>query len=157
MLDGTTVTVTDSGEAAGLAPLFFVSPKQINYEIPEGAALGPATVTIKNQNGTTQTADIEIGDVSPGLFELNSSGLVAAWVLPIISEVQQSLLPVYQIGASNSVIALPLDLGPSTEEVYLEMYGTGFRSATSVRVTIGGLGVPVIYFGPRRDSPARTR
>ncbi len=147
-LDGTTVTVTDSTGTARLAPLFFVSPTQINYEIPEGTALGPATVTIKNQSGTTQTADIQIGDISPGLFELNSPGLVAAWVLPIISGIQQSLLPVYQVGATNSVIALPVDLGPSTEEVYLEMYGTGFRSASSISVTVGGLSVPVIYFGP---------
>jgi uncharacterized protein (TIGR03437 family) len=146
-LDGTTVTVTDSTGAARLAPLFYVSPTQINYEIPEGTAAGPATVTIENSNGTSQTAKIQIGNTSPGLFELNSSGLVAAWVLPVISGTAQNLVPVYQLNASKNVIALPVNLGPSTEQVYLEMYGTGVRNATSVTATVGGLSVPVLFFG----------
>jgi uncharacterized protein (TIGR03437 family) len=146
-LDGTTVTVTDSTGVARAAPLFYVSPTQVNYEIPEGTAPGPATVTIKNQNGTTQTAQIQIGNTSPGLFALNSSGLVAAWVLPVVSGIQQNLVPVYQLSASKSVIALPVDLGPSTEQVYLEMYGTGIRNATGVTATVGGLSVPVLFFG----------
>jgi uncharacterized protein (TIGR03437 family) len=108
---------------------------------------GPATVTIKNQSGVTQTATIQIGNTSLGLFELNSSGLVAAWVLPVISGTAQNLVPVYQLSASNRVIALPVDLGPSTEQIHLEMYGTGIRNATSVTATVGALNVPVLFFG----------
>jgi uncharacterized protein (TIGR03437 family) len=78
------------------------------------------------------------------LFAFNGSGLVAAWVLPVISGTQQPLQPVYQM-ASGSVIPLPINLGPSTQQVYLEMYGTGIRNANSVTVTVGGLGVPVLY------------
>ncbi len=37
-LDGTTVTMTDSAQAARVAPLFFVSPTQINYEIERDVA-----------------------------------------------------------------------------------------------------------------------
>jgi uncharacterized protein (TIGR03437 family) len=57
--------------------------------------------------------------------------------------VQQTLLPVYQNVAGNTV-PLPLNLGPSTEQVYLEMYGTGFRNAKSFTATVGGLSVPVL-------------
>jgi uncharacterized protein (TIGR03437 family) len=78
------------------------------------------------------------------LFALNGSGLIAAWVLPVISGTQQPLQPVYQI-ASGSVIPLPINLGPSTQQVYLEMYGTGIRNANGVTATVGGLGVPVLY------------
>jgi uncharacterized protein (TIGR03437 family) len=145
-LDGNTVTVTDSAGVARQASLFYVSPSQINFEIPAGTATGTATVTFQNQNGTTQSATISIGSVSPGIFELNGSGLVAALVLPVISGTQQPLQPVYRI-ASGSVIPLPIDLGPSTEQVYLEMYGTGIRNAKSVTVTVGGLSVPVLYAG----------
>jgi uncharacterized protein (TIGR03437 family) len=145
-LDGNTVTVTDSAAAAHQAPLFYVSPSQINFEIPAGTATGAATVTFQNQNGTTQSAPISIGTVSPGIFELNGAGLVAAWVLPVISGVQQPLQPVYQI-SSGSVVPLPINLGPSTEQVYLEMYGTGIRSAKSVTVTMGTLSVPLLYAG----------
>src|ERR1039458_1838050 len=145
-LDGNTVTVTDSAGVARQASLFYVSPSQINFEIQAGTATGTATVTFQNQNGTTQSATISIGSVSPGIFELNGSGLVAALVLPVISGTQQPLQPVYRI-ASGSVIPLPIDLGPSTEQVYLEMYGTGIRNAKSVTVTVGGLSVPVLYAG----------
>jgi uncharacterized protein (TIGR03437 family) len=42
---------------------------------------------------------------------------------------------------------LPISLGPSTEQIYLEMYGTGIRNAKNVTVTVGGLSVPVLYSG----------
>ena len=145
-LDGNTVTVTDSAAAARQAPLFYVSPSQTNFEIPAGTATGTATVMFQNQNGTTQSATISIGSVSPGIFELNGSWLVAAWVLPVISGVQKPLQPVYQVVAGN-VVALPISLGPSTEQVYLEMYGTGIRNAKSVTATVGGLSVPVTFSG----------
>ena len=142
-LDGNTVTVTDSDSVARPAPLYFVSPSQINFEIPADTAAGTATVTIQNQNGTIQSAVIQIGSVSPGIFELNGSGLVAAWVLPVVSGAQQPLQPVYLL-VSGNVVALPVSLGPSTEQVYLEIYGTGFRNAKNFTATVGGLSVPVL-------------
>ena len=146
-LDGTTVTVKDSAGTSRLAFLFYVSPVQINFEIPEGTALGTATVSIKSANGTTQNANIIIANLSPGLFQLNASGLVAAWVLPVVSGVQQNLQPVYQSDVSMNIIALPIDLGSSTEQAYLELYGTGIRNAKNVTVTVGGLSVPVLFVG----------
>jgi len=145
-LDGTTVTVTDSAGAARLASLFYVSPLQVNFEIPAGTAVGTASVSIQSQSGTAQTATIQIGNVSPGLFELNGAGLVAAWVLPVISGAQQPLQPVYQI-ASGAVVPLPINLGLSTNQVYLEMYGTGIRNASNVTATVGSFSVPVLYAG----------
>ena len=145
-LDGNTVTVADSDGVARPAPLYFVSPSQINFEIPAGTATGTATVTIRNQNGIIQTAVIQIGSVSPGIFALNGSGLVAAWVLPVISGTPQPLQPVWQV-VGGSVAALPLSLGGSTEQIYLEMYGTGIRNAKVVTVTVGGLSVPMLYAG----------
>jgi uncharacterized protein (TIGR03437 family) len=142
-LDGNSVTVTDSAGVTRTAPLYYVAPGQINFEIPAGTAAGTATVTIQNQNGTAQSTTITIGSVSPGIFPLNGSGLVAAWVLPVVSGAQQALQPVYQL-ASGNVIALPVSLGPSTEQVYLEIYGTGFRNAKSFTATVGGLSVPVL-------------
>jgi uncharacterized protein (TIGR03437 family) len=149
-LDGTTVTVTDNAGVARIAPLFYVSPLQINFEIPEGTAMGTASVSIQSQGGTAQTVTIQIGNVSPGLFELDSSGLVAAWVLPVNSGIQQPLQPVYQI-ASEAVVPLPINLGPSTDQIYLEMYGTGIRNANNVTASVGGLSVPVLYAGPAPD------
>ena len=112
-----------------------MSPPQINFEIPAGTALGIAAVSV-GAPGVVQSATIQVANVSPGLFALNGSGLVAAWVLPVVSGTQQPLQPVYQI-VSGSVVPLPISLGPATEQVYLEMYGTGIRNASSV-YRVGG-------------------
>jgi uncharacterized protein (TIGR03437 family) len=101
-------------------------------------------VTITNKNGTTQTVTIQIGSVSPGLFELNSAGLVAAWVLPIVSGAQQNLQPVYQI-SNSQVVGAPLNVSAANTALYLEMYGTGIRDAKNVTVTVGGVNVPILY------------
>jgi len=145
-LDGNTVTVTDSAGVARPAYLFYVSPLQINFEIPAGTATGTATVTFQNPNGTIQSTTIQVGSLSPGLFQQNSSGLAAALFLPVISGAQQAWQPVYQVVA-GSVVPFPISLGPSTEQVFLEMYGTGIRDAKGVTVTVGGLSVPVTYYG----------
>ena len=146
-LDGTTVTVTDSLGVTRPADLFYVSSTQVNYEIPDGTAPGPATVTITNKNGTVQTATIQVGTVSPGIFELNTSGLVAAWVLPVVNGAQQALQPVYQLNSSNAVVPLPIHVSAANSQFYLEMYGTGIRNAKTVTVTVGGVSVPVLFSG----------
>jgi hypothetical protein len=94
----------NSDRCAGVARaalLFYVSPTQINWEIPDGAAPGTATVTIANVSGTSQSGSIQIGAVSPGLFELNASGLAAAWVLPVISGAAQNPQAVYQLNSTG--------------------------------------------------------
>ncbi|MGD0364355.1 MAG: IPT/TIG domain-containing protein [Bryobacteraceae bacterium] len=146
-LDGTTVTLTDSQGTARVALLFYVSPAQINWEIPDGTASGVATVTIANTNGTKQTGTLQIGAVSPGLFELNNSGLAAAWVLPVVSGAAQNLQSVYTLNPAGALVSQPIALGPSTEQVYLELYGTGIRHAKHVIASVGGASVPVLYAG----------
>jgi len=148
-LSGTSIAVMDSTGVTRPASLYYVSPGQINYEIPADTATGSATVTITPQSGVTQTETIQIGNLSPGVFALNSSGLVAVWVLPVDSGVQQPLLPVYQLSGSN-IVPLPVDLA-SSSQVYLEVYGTGLRDAQAVTATVGGFAVPVLFFGAAPD------
>jgi hypothetical protein len=54
-LAGTTVSVKDSAGVERFAPLFFVSPDQINYLIPEGTLPGTATVTVTSGDGKVST------------------------------------------------------------------------------------------------------
>ena len=51
---------------------------------------------------------------------------------------------------TNQFVGVPIDLGYDTDQVYLTLYGTGFRfrpSLDSVSVTIGGVPAPVTYAG----------
>jgi hypothetical protein len=61
---------TKPGALHGAAPLFFVSPGQINFQIPPGAATGTATVSFSS--GATR--QLEITSSAPALFAANADG-----------------------------------------------------------------------------------
>jgi uncharacterized protein (TIGR03437 family) len=68
------VRVKDSLGIGRLASLFFVSPGQINYQIPIGTVDGPATATIRAGNGGLSIATLQIGRTTPGVFTATSDG-----------------------------------------------------------------------------------
>jgi uncharacterized protein (TIGR03437 family) len=142
----TTVTVIDAAGVARPATVFYVSAGQVNYEIPAGTAPGVAKVVIKAGDGLVRSAPLGIAAVAPALFTLNAGGLVAAYALRV-SGGSQAYENVYQVDASNNVVARPIDLGPAGDQVYLLLYGTGLRGAGDVAVTIGGESVPVFFAG----------
>ena len=73
-LGGTTVKIKDSAGIERLAPLFFVSPVQVNYLIPKGTTPGMATVTVTNLNNVAVTEWTQVLNLAPGLFTANSDG-----------------------------------------------------------------------------------
>lgn len=56
-----------------LLPLFFVSPSQINAQVPYDAAIGNATVTVTNQAGTSTSESLTIGPAAVGIFQYGGS------------------------------------------------------------------------------------
>jgi uncharacterized protein (TIGR03437 family) len=156
-LAGTTVKIKDRAGAERLAPLFFVSPVQVNYQIPPGTAAGAATVTISSGDGTVSTGVALIKAVAPSLFTASADGsdVAAALALRVKADGSQSYEPVAQFDAAqNKFIAPPLDLGPEGEQVYLILFGTGIRqrsSLSAVIATIGGEYAEVSYAGAQGD------
>ncbi len=152
-LGGTQVTVTDSAGTNRNAPLFFVSPTQVNYLVPAGTASGSATVTITNWNGVVSRGAVQINPVAPGLFTANSSGrgVPAAVVERIRANGSRSTEPVSQFDAAqNQFVPLPIDLGAADDQVFLVPFGTGFRfrsSLAAVTATIGGTAAEVSFAG----------
>lgn len=150
-LAGTTVNIKDSLGIERSAPLFFVSPNQVNYQIPAGAAPGLATVSISNDRGDLVTGSIQIESTVPGLFSANSSGqgLAAAFALRVKPNGDQQYEPVAAYdNALGAFVARPIDLG--SDVVYLVLYGTGLRhrsSLSAVSAKIGGSASQVIYAG----------
>src|SRR5262249_17374121 len=59
-LAGTSVNIKDSAGVEQLATLFYISPAQINCQIPPGTAAGAATVTVTSGNGNIATGTIQI-------------------------------------------------------------------------------------------------
>jgi uncharacterized protein (TIGR03437 family) len=66
-LGGTSVSVRDASGVERAAPLFYVSPNQVNYQIPAGTIPGLAIVTLR-YGGTVASAATQIDRVAPGLF-----------------------------------------------------------------------------------------
>ncbi len=157
ILAGTTVKVRDGAGTERLSPLFFVSPTQINYQIPAGTATGSATITITSGDGAVSTGSAQIFTVAPGLFSANASGqgIAAAVVLRVKANGSQSYEPVAQFDATqNKLIASPIDLGPEGEQVFLLLFGTGLRfrsSFSAVNVKVGGTDAPVTFAGAQGD------
>jgi hypothetical protein len=76
-LAGTAVRMRDSAGIEREAPLFFVSPTQINYLMPAGTASGAATITVISGDGATSTASVQIEAVAPVCSRQTPAG--AAW------------------------------------------------------------------------------
>jgi uncharacterized protein (TIGR03437 family) len=158
---GTTVKVKDSANVERLSPLFFVAPAQINHQIPPATAAGVATVTVTSGDGTVSTGMVNIATIAPGLFTANASGqgLAAAIALRVRADGSLSYEPVARFDpAQNQIVAVPIDLGPdlgtATDQVFLLLFGTGWRSRTSlsgVSLTVGGLNSEVGYAGVQGD------
>lgn len=150
-LGGVTVTVKDVLGIERLAPLFFVSLTQINYQLPAGVAQGEGSLTIKQNGNVVASGLLQIAPVAPGLFTADASGrgLPAALVLRVKADGSQSYEPIAQFNTvTNRFETIPLDLGAATDQVFLIAFGTGFRKAdATVTATIGGVKADVFYAG----------
>ena len=156
-LAGARVNLRDSLGNERPAPLFFVSPSQINYQIPPGTVAGPATITVVNSNGVVSTGGISISSVAPGLFTASADGqgVATAVALRIKNDGSQIYEPVAFFDQSqNKFVALPIDLGPdmgsASDQVFLILFGTGFRNRSALSTVIaqiGGENAEVLYAG----------
>lgn len=154
-LVGTTVKVTDSAGTERPAPLFFVSPGQVNYLIPSETKPGMATVTVTKDNAVVSTGRVQIEAVAPGLFAANANGrgVAAALAVRVRADGSQTPEPVFRFDpAQGRNVSVPIDLGPETDQVVLVLFGTGIRSRSAlsaVSARIGGEAADVQYAGPQ--------
>ena len=155
-LAGTTVRITDATGRESFAPLFFVSPSQVNYQVPLGIEPGLATVKVVNSLGNTAIEQTQLLTIAPGLFTANANGqgVPAAAVLRIKADGSQAYEPAARFDpAQNKFVPAEIDLGPPTDQVFLIVFGTGLRQAdiSMVDVRIADVLAEVSYIGPQPD------
>ncbi|HWQ35967.1 MAG TPA: pre-peptidase C-terminal domain-containing protein [Blastocatellia bacterium] len=150
------VTVTVNGNPAGL---FFVSPNQVNYQIPAGTAAGTANVVVTTSSGVVSRGTITVSGVAPSLFTANSDGqgAPAALVLRVRSNGQQIYEPVAKFDSATNKFVPATITRAAGDQLFLVLFGTGLRNAPnadnnsdngvaeSVQVTFGGTSAPVLY------------
>jgi uncharacterized protein (TIGR03437 family) len=152
-LGGTSVTVTDSTGAARQALLYgvFASVGQVNFEIPSGTATGAATLAVIPHSGVSQTLLIQIANVAPGIFSVNQNGqgTFAGQIVIVHADgsqtIEESATPPTNSGGTYT--PTPISFAVPTDQVFLQLYGTGLRHAGTVTATINGATVPVQYAG----------
>lgn len=88
---------------------------------------------------------------------IDGRGVAAAYIQRVAGSGSQSLEPVQQCtGGAGTCSTLGVDLGPSSDQVYLVLSGTGIRgrrSLTDVLVTVGGQSAEVLFAGPQFQYP----
>lgn len=154
-LAATSVKIRDSGGVEHTAPLFYVSPTQINFLVPALVTLGNATVTITDAaNSRITLGTMVISAVAPGLFAADASGqgLAAALVQRVKADGTQSYEPAVVRDGTGQLVPVPIDLGPEGEQVFLLLYSSGFRQRSAlekVRAVCENAILPVEYAGPQ--------
>lgn len=146
-LAGIAATITDAAGVTQPLSLTYAGTSQVNFLVPSNAATGTARVTIGAVSGT-----VAVGGTSPGLFELSSDGTAAALAVRVPNgQTSQTAVPTFDCsgGTCNSV---PIAID-NQSTVYVSLYATGIRGATSVTCTVGGVPVPVVYAGPQSLYP----
>lgn len=134
-LAGTTVKVKDSAGVERSAPLLFVSPTQVNYQIPPGTASGLVTITITSNGEAIAKGSVIVRQLAPSLFAANADGkgVAAGVVLRVKSDGSSQYEPVAQYDEEKrAFVTRPIDLGPETDRVFLVLFGTGWRHRSSL-------------------------
>ncbi len=134
------VLIRDSSGVEKAAKLFFVSPTQINYIVPNGLVNGWAQVRLVDQsNNLVKIGLAEIRKTLPGIFTANAdgNGVPAGLVVRVRPGNVQSYEPITQYDEQQRrYVPLALDLGPEDEFLVLALFGTGWRQADTSAVNV---------------------
>lgn len=150
---GTSIKVKDKNNIERPAPLFFVSPNQINFQVPPDTAVGKAIVTVTNAQSNSVSATVLIEKTAPGIFTANSSGqeAPAAVLLRVKPDGAQLFESVVQFDQQkNKFVPLPIDFGAESDLLFLLLFGSGWRGRSAmdkVIARIGDTNIPVQYAG----------
>jgi uncharacterized protein (TIGR03437 family) len=139
-LGGTTVRITDSAGVTRNAPLFFVSPQQINFQIPADTAPGPAVIYVTGADGRVSTGAIQILGAAPAIFTFSQDGKGAAVALDAFTFTLPPFNATRSNGQPNIIAFFGSGLGADATDV-------DGNVAATVQATIDGAPVVVQYAG----------
>lgn len=137
-LAGTTVRIRDSAGVERDAPLFFVSAGQVNYQIPDGTAAGPAAVTVTSGDGRISSAVIQVRAAAPAIFTANASGSGAAAAVDAFTGAAAPFNATRAGGEPNIISVFGTGLGADATDIDANVNATA---------TIDGNPTTILYAG----------
>ncbi len=156
-LAGTSIKIKDEAGVERDAPLFFVSPNQINFQVPPGVSaqstFPTASIKIMRNGAVVKEGNLSITDFQPAFFTADASGkgLPAAVLYRLKANGTDSYEPISRFDpVQNKLVAVPIEFGDESEQDFLVLFGTGGKTSLgSYQVTIGGTPAEVTYVGPQ--------
>jgi uncharacterized protein (TIGR03437 family) len=150
-LEGVSVEVTEPGKTAVRTPLYFVSPGQINLQMPFGITASSVEVRVRTAAGTSDPARVAIVPRAPRLFTRTLDGRGEAIALHVNYRVVGEGDPVEHGGY---LILYATGLGEvRPQAIAANPGGDGGRwgplneVTEPVRVTVGGNPATVLFAG----------
>ena len=155
-LGGTTVTMNGNP-----VPLFYVSPLQINFQVPwELPASSPVSLDVSTANGTSSAITVSLSPAAPGIFTINTTNSASQGAIQIANS--NPAVFVAPVGAISGVTSRPAKPGDD-----LTIFCSGLGAVTNtpadgspgvsgsnlsnvqaaVSVTIGGQTAPFLFAG----------
>ena len=165
-LSGTEVQLTDYAGQKARAPLFYVSPTQINFKVPQRIQYVDDPVLIVGKSVTVEVyrngelvanGFAPYRRVAPGLFTMNSDllGPPAGTIYRVKADGSARYEPISEYDpVKQRFVAKPISFGDETDQVYLLLFCSGVRGRkqlSSVTVKIGSTTLQPIYAGSQGD------
>lgn len=121
------VTVTVGGIASGL---FYVSPTQVNFQIDSKVPVGTQPLVLQSQAGSL-TVNLKIETpAAPGIFAFSGAGTRDGAILNAVTFARG-----------------PFSVTTNGQPTFLALFTTGLDLSAPPTVTLGGVPVPVEFFG----------
>lgn len=152
-LAGTQVRLSIGGQS-WLMPLFYVSPGQVNFLVPAEAPNGGGFLSVIRDDKAGPPRSVTIESTAPALFTANADGKGApsGYVIRALGERQERDEIAY-CPEGGPCAPLPLISTDPNEDVFLILFGTGFRNdrRSVPEARIGTAMAEVTFFGPHPD------
>ena len=129
------VSATVNGVAA---PLYYVSPGQLNIQIPYETPVGSSNLLVINNNGQTTSAFVNVAAAAPGLFTDQSGALI-----PTRSAARGRIIEMYITGAGAVTPAIATGAAPASQTAVANLP----KPSQAVLVTVGDVEAPISFIG----------
>ena len=147
-LNGVTVSINNKP-----APLYFVSPGQLNVLVPFATTGPTATIVVQNSGVNSNTVTVPVAATSPGVYSLDQSGSGGGAIL----HADYSLVSAAKPAAAGETILIYLTgLGavtPTLSDGTAGNTGTLYRANTDLVVYVGGQPATVLFKGQAPGFP----
>jgi uncharacterized protein (TIGR03437 family) len=119
------------------APLYYVSPGQLNLQLPYQVAPGPATLTV-NTSGGTVSYGFTVSAVAPGIFMGGGNALV-----PSSTARRGDFVTLFMTGAGAVTPSVATGAAPTSGTPISQLP----RPVAPVTVTVGGIASTIQFLG----------